>query len=175
MAKSLTKAERGEYATKITLISIFLSIFAAFVSRMPLSRQKHEPFEVKPFDMVLLGFATLRLGRLVAYDLITEPVRKPFAKTVPDETGAGETVMPRTGSGFRQAIGELVSCPICSGTWIAAGLVYALHMFPNPTRIFTTIMGVTGLAEFLNALTEALAWSAELARKLAGINNRLGR
>ena len=170
MKRKLRDPLNQEYATKLSLIGIFLSVFAAFVSRLSFWRRERGEFNLKPFDLVLLGFATLRLGRLIAYDQVTEPLRQPFAKTVPDDTGAGNTVEPR-GSGARQSLGQLISCPICSGTWVAAALVYGLHSLPSPTRVFLAIMGTTGVAELLNSLTEALSWTAQLARKLAGEPN----
>jgi hypothetical protein len=156
-----------EFATKITLVGVFLSLFAAFISRLSVWRKEQREFSIKPFDLTLLGLATFRLGRLVSYDRVTEPFRHPFTETVPDSTGAGETVVPR-GNGIRQTIGQLLSCPICSGTWIAAGLVYGLVSLPNATRVFLAIMGTTGLVEIVNAFTEALSWTGQLARKLAG-------
>jgi hypothetical protein len=161
--------KRKEYTTKLTLIGVFWALFVAFASRRPFYRKYQKELHLGPYDLALLGVATYRLGRLTAFDKVAEPLRRPFTETVPDESGAGETVQPR-GSGFQRSIGELISCPICSGTWIAAGLVYALHLIPGPTRIFMTIMGSIGFAEVLNALTEALSWTGQAARNLSGNN-----
>jgi hypothetical protein len=161
------KLKRQEYTAKLTLIGIFWSVFVAFVSRRPFSRKQQKELDLGPYELALLGVATYRLGRLAAFDKVAEPLRQPFTETVPDETGAGETVEPR-GGGIQRALGELISCPICAGTWIAAALVYSLHLIPDPTRIFLTIMGSIGLAELLNALTEALSWTGQAARRLAG-------
>jgi len=65
-------------------------------------------------------------------------------------------------------IGELIACPICSGTWIAAALVYGLHLLPGPTRILMTIMSTTGAAELMNAASAALSWSAQRAPQEGG-------
>jgi hypothetical protein len=89
-------------------------------------------------------------------------------KTVEDQTGAGKTIEPRDDNGFVHILGELISCPICSGTWIAAGLVYELHWLPSPTRLFLTIMSMTGILELLDVLLEALSWLGQLARTWAG-------
>jgi hypothetical protein len=62
-------------------------------------------------------------------------VRFPLLKTVDLENGAGHVVEPK-GEGMKRAIGEMISCPICAGTWIAAGLVYGLQFFPKSTRLF---------------------------------------
>jgi len=156
-----------EYATKLTLIGIFLSTFAAFVTGVSRKKGDLAKREVKPFDLFMLIFATFRLGRLVAFDQVMEPVRASITKTVPDESGAGDTVVAR-GQGVRKSFGQLVSCPICAGTWIASGLVYALQLFPHPTRIFLSMISAVGGAELLNAITEGMNWTGEKARAQLG-------
>jgi len=72
------------------------------------------------------------------------------------------------GDGAKRAIGELISCPICTGTWIAALLTYGLYLAPGPTRVLLTILGASGAAELLNASAEVLTWTGQAARKEAG-------
>ena len=67
----------------------------------------------------------------------------------------------------QHALGELLSCPICTGTWVAAGLVYGLHLAPRPTRVLLAIMSTTGVAHLLYSLTEALSWIGHAARRQA--------
>jgi hypothetical protein len=76
-------------------------------------------------------------------------------------------VVPK-GFGARRALGELISCPICAGTWMAALLVYGLGFAPRATRAFLAIMSSIGIAELLHAATEALQWTGEAERKEAG-------
>jgi hypothetical protein len=163
----LESPENQEMASKITLIGIFMAIFTAFVSGNINLRYGRREYQMKPFDWLLLIFSTLRMGRLIAFDRVAEPIRKPFTETVPDETGAGETVEAR-GTGVTSSIGQLISCPICAGTWVAAALVYGMQILPGPTRIFISIMSTIGAAEFLNSVTEAFSWTAQAARKFAG-------
>ncbi len=158
---------RQEYAAKLILIGLFWLLFALVALLIASAHQTLDEFRLSTFDFTLLGFATLRLGRLVAYDLIVEPLRRPFTRTVPDKTGAGETVEPR-GQGVRRALGQLISCPICAGTWIAAFLVYALSIFPGPTRLFLAMTAVIGLVELLNALLEAMCWLGHYVRTFSG-------
>ena len=158
------KASQEQQVTYVGLTGLFWLIFAIFNL---LNHRKLSKFEVRPLDFALLGLSVFRLGRLVAYDIVTSPYRAPFAKTVSDATGAGDSVEPK-GRGWRRAIGELISCPICAGTWIGAALVYALQIAPGPARLFITIMGAIGLGEVLNAITEALTWNAQTAREQAG-------
>jgi hypothetical protein len=157
-------------ATYVALSSVFTALFTAF-SLYEHRKAKKDDFTA--LDLVMLGLASYRTGRMVAYDKVFETERMPFAETVPDPTGAGETVVPK-GTGFRYAIGELISCPICVGTWIAAILVFGLTIMPGPTRMFLKIMSGIGLAEFINAGTEALQWNGEAARVRTGSGRRNG-
>jgi hypothetical protein len=151
-----------EYITKLVLISLYLGVFVIFAVSQNLER-----LEFNILDLVVLGLAVFRLGRLVAYDRVFEPVRAPFTVTVPDETGAGESVEPK-GTGVQRAIGQLVSCPICAGTWIAALLIYGLYLLPGPTRLLMWMAAVVGVAQVLGALVEVLSWSGQLSRTRAG-------
>jgi hypothetical protein len=155
------------HTTKLSLIGIFLSTFLAFVVQPRVRRRHARSLDLSLVDLLLLVVSTFRLGRLVAFDKVFDPVRAPFTVTREDEYGAGDVVEAR-GMGVRRALGELMSCPICAGTWIAAGLVYALHLFPGAARVFMTIMSTIGLAEMLDALTERWTWTGRAARKLAG-------
>jgi hypothetical protein len=167
MTNDSNQPERHEFAAKGVLILLFFLMFAGFVAWMGSRGPGLVGFELRPMDLALLVLATFRLGRLIAYDVVMEPFRRPFARTVPDSTGAGETVEPR-GTGVRRALGQLFSCPICTGTWVAAILVYGLYAFPGPTRVFLVIMAVIGAAELLNAFEEAFCWSGQLARTMTG-------
>ncbi len=152
-----------ERTTKITLAGVFLTGLGAFSL---LLRERDEQVEVQPWDLALLGLATYRSGRLLAYERVAAPLRDPVTETVADGSGAGETVVA-TGEGWRWTFGELVSCPVCIGTWVAAGLVYGLHLAPRPTRVYLAIMSATGVAQLLSETTEALTWSSRSARKRA--------
>jgi hypothetical protein len=149
-------------STYLALIGLFLSLFATFSTRLMRGRG-----EVGALDVALLGMATYRAGRMVAYDQVLGPVREPFTETRPDESGAGDTTVPE-GSGARRALGELLSCPICAGTWVAAILTYGLHLLPGPTRVLLTILSAAGVAELLGATTEALSWGGAVARRRVG-------
>ena len=148
-------------ATKLTLTGLFMAIMALFSARIS---GRREDLDVRPFDLLLLCLSTYRTGRLVAFERVTAPIREPFTETRPDDSGAGEVVVAR-GRGARRVLGELLSCPVCVGTWIAAGLVYGTHLAPRPTRVFLTVMGTAGAAELLNCSAEALGWSGRSARK----------
>jgi hypothetical protein len=156
------REEQQRRATYVGLVGLFLGTFGAFSLMRP-SRS----FDLKPLDLVMLGLSTFRLGRLAAYDPVVRPRREPFTETGPDRSGAGDTTEPE-GRGARRAIGELIACPTCAGTWLAAAQVYALHLAPGPARMLIAIMASVGMAELLGAAVEALGWSGLVARQEAG-------
>lgn len=148
-------------ATKLTLMSVFVAILGTFASRVI---RRDEPLPLKPFDLLLLGLSSFRMGRMIAFEGVAAPLREPFTETRDDASGAGLTVVAR-GDGARHVVGELMSCPICAGTWVAAALVYGLHLLPGPTRVLLAIMSTTGIAELCYSVTEALDWTARAARR----------
>ncbi len=152
-----------EQKTKLVLGSTFLGLLVGFSG---LVNRGGASVQLRPFDLAQLGLATYRTGRLVAYERVAAPIREPFTETVPDASGTGEAVVA-TGKGWRWALGELMSCPVCIGTWVAAGLVYGLHLAPVPTRVYLAIMSSTGVAQILSDTTEALSWTARASRKEA--------
>ncbi len=152
---------REERMTYVSLVGLFVTLLGAFALR---ERDQKPAFTLDPRDLALFGLATFRAGRMVAYDRVVEPFRAPVTETVPDEYEAGENVVAE-GAGAQKAIGELVSCPTCVGTWVAAGLVYGFRLAPGPTRLFAAILAVSGLSELFSAISEALSWSGKAARK----------
>jgi hypothetical protein len=172
MLAKANPVDKLEYATKVILLVIFLLLFAGFAYWASNWGARLENFNPGLLDLTFLGFATMRLGRLVAFSRIMEPLRAPFTETRLDDSGAGETVVAR-GKGVRQALGQMVSCPICAGTWIAAGLVFSLYAFPGPTHLFLLMTAGIGVAELFHSCVEALSWSASLTRARTG--ETLGR
>ena len=150
-------------ATYLTLIGVFLSLLGFFSTR---ERGRRDEFDLRPLDLVLLGLATYRAGRLAAYDKVTEPLRAPVTETKKDDSGQ-ETVEAK-GTGAQRALGELVSCPTCIGTWAAAFMVYGLRLFPRPTRVLLVILGATGIAEILDSTSDALTKLTQTAGQGSG-------
>ena len=152
------------HAAKLTFMGIFVAGMGAFSAQIA---RRRDTVGLSPFDLLLLGLSTYRTGRMVAYERIAQPLREPVTETKPDFTGVGETVVAK-GHGVQLAIGELVSCPICVGTWAAAAMVYGLHFAPQPTRVVLSIMGATGAAELMYETSEALGWVGRAARRQCG-------
>ena len=72
-------------------------------------------------DVALIGMATHQISRRLTKDAVTSPLRAPFT-TYERSQGNAEVEEKVRGSGFRHAVGELVTCPFCLAQWIATGL-----------------------------------------------------
>ncbi len=155
------EAKSQQRATYTTLIGIFVTLLGVF------GFKKGREWQLKPFDFVLLSLSAFRAGHLIAFDKVTEPLRKPFTETQQDPSGAGDTVVPK-GNGYQKALGELLACPTCAGTWVGAFLTYGLMFLPGPTRVLLAILSATGVAELLHSLGETLKWNGQLARNRSG-------
>lgn len=153
-----------ERATYLTLISIFGALGGAFSL---VARRRGDDVRVGPLDFFLLGLATFRAGRLVAGDKVLEPLRAPFVATK-EGGNPGEEEVEARGRGARRAIGELLSCSTCAGTWVAAFLVYGLRVAPTPTRALLLILAATGMAEITEKSVGALSLIAEARDREAG-------
>jgi hypothetical protein len=66
--------------------------------------------------------------------------------------------------GFQQALGELVTCTRCMGTWAAAGLASAQILAPRFGRLLTWSLGAAAANDFLQAGFAALTETANELR-----------
>lgn len=143
-----------------------LSLAAGFLAIGGLAGSHHRPTGRTAADALeigLTGLAAHRIGRMIAFEKVAEPLREPFTATVPDSSGADDTVVAR-GRGVRWAIGELMSCPICVGTWAALGLSIGHMILPRPTAFITRVLAIAGLAELNYLVTERLEWAGRADR-----------
>lgn len=136
-----------DYAALVAVFNgvLALTLLARKCSREPL------PERVEPQDLVLFALATQKLSRVITKDKVTAAFRAPFTE-VEGKGGAGEVEERPRGRGLRRAIGELVTCPFCLGTWIASGFIYGFIFTPRITRTLASIFAVSGIADFLQQL-----------------------
>ncbi len=120
-----------------------------------------------PLLWLQLAFAVYRIGRMISYDKVFETYRMYFVEVVPDPTGEGDTTQAR-GVGVRRALGDLICCPICAGTWVAGALMVGLVVLQDFTLLAINIFSIVGVAELLNAATEFLQWLGQWGRESAG-------
>ncbi|MFJ6217319.1 DUF1360 domain-containing protein [Streptomyces sp. NPDC092296] len=113
-----------------------MGVYAASVAALAAAaRLAGRPLpEPTVWDLALCTGATHRLSRLLAKDPVTSPLRAPFTR-FEGTTGPAELKEGVRGSGARKAVGELLTCPFCTGVWIATGLSAGLVFAPRATRL----------------------------------------
>jgi hypothetical protein len=145
--------DRPPYEAYATIMGVFVAGLAGTGALAhALGR---DPREHTTLDLVTLVAATFKAARTVARDEVTSFVREPFVQG--HAHGGGEEPAEE---GFRQAIGELVTCTRCIGTWTAAGLGVAQVLSPRFGRILTWTLSAAGANDFLQAGFAALTAKA---------------
>jgi hypothetical protein len=116
-----------------------------------------DPREQTWLDLVALSAATFKGARTIARDEVTSFIRDPFVEGSAHEGGDERPV--QTG-GMPQAIGELVTCSRCVGTWVAVGLATTQVVAPRFGRLLTWTLAGAGVNDFLQAGFAALTKKA---------------
>lgn len=129
----------------------YAAIMGAFVGALGLAgwlarRHDRDPQCHTGLDLAVLAAATFKAARTVSHDEVTSFIREPFVRGHAHHGGE----RPKAG-GMEQAIGELVTCSRCAGTWAAAGLTWTQVLAPRFGRILTWTLAAGGLNDFLQA------------------------
>jgi hypothetical protein len=106
-----------------------------------------DPRRQDTLDLAVLALATFKASRTIARDEVTSFLRQPF---VTGEAHEGAEDPVETGD-LRQAVGELVTCSRCIGTWVAAGLGSTQLIAPRFGRVLTWSLAAAGVNDFLQA------------------------
>jgi hypothetical protein len=157
--RSQAVPESGQWARPATAYATILSAFAAghllasLLGRLP---------PLRWLDVALLALATFRIGRVVATDEVTYPLRAPFvdAKLKRPRGESPRIEETPTGSGLRVAMGQLLTCPTCAAFWGAAIQVWGLMLVPGLARPFIWLMAASGGAELLGQASARLQQSS---------------
>ena len=99
-------------------------------------------------DFAVLSLASFKAARTLSRDQVTSFLREPFVEGHAHE---GESEEPVQSGGIEQAIGELVTCTRCVGTWTAAGLAATQILAPRFGRLLTWSLGAAAVNDFLQA------------------------
>ena len=142
--------ERPPYEAYAAIAGSFAGLLAAAgaLSRL-LDR---DPQCQTSLDFAILALASFKAARTLTHDRVSAPMRAPF---VEGEADAHDEVPVSTG-GMQQAIGELVTCTRCVGTWAAAGLASTQIVAPRFGRLLTWSLGAAAANDFLQAGFTAL-------------------
>jgi Protein of unknown function (DUF1360) len=115
-------------------------------------------------DFAVLSAASFKAARTLAHDEVTSFLRNPF---VQGDAHEGDEEPVESGD-VRQAIGELVTCSRCGGTWAAAGLAVSQILSPRFGRLLTWSLAAAGVNDWLQAGYAALTRKANELEARAG-------
>ncbi|MFL5929976.1 MAG: DUF1360 domain-containing protein [Gaiellaceae bacterium] len=93
-------------------------------------------------ELVALSAATFKASRTLSRERVASFLREPFVEG-DDEHPAGQ--------GFQRALGELVTCTRCVGTWTAAALASSQMVAPRFGRALTWTLAAGAANDFLQA------------------------
>ena len=155
MATEVQQQPYGAYAAIMGAFAGGLALAGVVARALDRDPQKHTAL-----DLVALGAATFKAARTLSHDEVTSFLREPFVEGSAHEGGEE----PVATGDLQQAIGELVTCSRCIGTWVAAGLATTQILAPRFGRILTWTLAAAGLNDWLQAGFVVLAKTANQAR-----------
>ena len=142
MASTQQAPPYGAYATIMGAFVGGLAVAGALARSLD-----RDPRENTTLDLAVLGMATFKAARTITRDEVTSFIREPFVEG--EAHGGGEQAVD-TGD-MRQAIGELVTCSRCIGTWVAGGLAATQIVAPRFGRLLAWTLATAGVNDWLQA------------------------
>jgi hypothetical protein len=122
------------------LNALWISLAAGVVAA---SRGHAAKDPIRNRELVPLAAATFALSKAVAHERIGTWVREPFVD---------ETVGQRPkGRRIRRAVGELLTCTRCVGTWSALGVVGLRMVHPDAGRTVNMVLASSAVNDWLQA------------------------
>ena len=149
-----TVTKRPPYEAYAAIMGTFLG--GVGLAGIAARRFDRNPACQTPLDYLVLSLASFKAARTLASDEVGSFLREPF---VIGEAHEGDEEPVDTGD-FRQAIGELVTCSRCGGTWAAAGLAVSQILSPRFGRLLTWSLAAAGANDWLQAGFAALTSKA---------------
>jgi uncharacterized protein DUF1360 len=147
--------ERRPYQAYATIMGVYAGGLAlAGAAARLLGR---DPRDQTWLDLATLSAATFKAARTIARDDVTRFIRDPFIEGDPRDP---EQEHPVQTGGMEQALGELVTCSRCVGTWVAAGLATTQVLAPRFGRMLTWTLAGAAINDFLQAGFVALTGKA---------------
>jgi hypothetical protein len=137
--------------------AIVASFFGGLTTAAGIARALgREPRELTSLDLLTLSAATFKAARTISRDRVAAFLREPFV----EGEGLDDDAQP-AGEGMQRAIGELVMCTRCMGTWVAAGLGSTQVIAPRFGRLLTWTLAAAAANDFLQTAFVALNRKSE--------------
>jgi len=146
LASVAAQTERPPYEAYAAIAGAFvagLGTVAALARRSP---------PATTLELVALSAATFKAARTLSREKVASFLREPF---VEGHDLLGEHQHPE-GEGLQRAVGELLLCTRCVGTWSAATLASTQMLTPRFGRLVTWSLAAGAANDFLQAAFSAL-------------------
>jgi hypothetical protein len=119
--------------------AVWISLAAALVAG---TRGRASKDPITNAELIPLAAATFAVSKAVARERIGSWVREPFVE---------EGDQRPKGNRIRRAVGELVTCTRCVGTWSALGVVGLRIANPQAGRTVSTVLAASAANDWLQA------------------------
>jgi hypothetical protein len=138
--------EEQPFEGYMTLVSIFGSAMA--IGLLAASRRGRLPDHLQVEEIAAMALATHKIARLLTKDAVTSFLRAPFVR-LDRRSGSNSLKEQPRGAGLQRSIGELVTCPECTGQWVAGALLIGTLHAPRLTRSVTSLYSALAAADLL--------------------------
>ena len=152
------------YESYAAILSTFAGVLAGTSA---LERTLGRQARTTPFDLFLLSAATFKAARAISRERVGSVLREPFVETEGDPADDDDLDERPAGVGLRRAVGELVTCTRCAGTWAAAGLIATQAVAPRFGRLLTWTLAAGAANDFLQAGFAAVCARADREDRVA--------
>jgi hypothetical protein len=135
--------------------------YGALTGALVVAARSKSTTPIRVNEMPALGLATFALSKLVAKEKVDSWVREPFLEEHPDGRRRPK------GRRMRYAVGELLSCTRCVGTWSALGLVGMRLLRPREASVVVPMLALAGANDWLQTGFTTLCAQANIAQRQA--------
>jgi hypothetical protein len=135
--------------------------YGALTGALVLAARSRQADPIRPAELPVMGLATFALAKLVAKEKVETWIREPFL----EERSDGER-RPK-GRRLRYAVGELLSCSRCVGSWSALGLVGMRMLRPREAQVVLPMLALAATNDWLQTGFTTLCAQANVAQKRA--------
>jgi hypothetical protein len=146
-------AARPPYAGYATILAAFGGALAASAGLERLLGRRARPGS--HLDLIVLCAGSFKAARALSRERVGSVLRQPFVEADASDS-AGLTHERPAGEGLQRAVGELVTCTRCAGTWTAVGLLTCQAVAPRFGQLLTWSLAAGAGNDFLQAAFAAL-------------------
>jgi hypothetical protein len=133
--------------------------YGALTGALLVAARAKEAQAIRPGELPVMGLATFALAKLIAKEKVDSWVREPFLEERPN----GER-RPK-GKRLRYAVGELLSCTRCVGSWSALGLVGMRLLRPREAQVVLPVLALAAANDWLQTGFTTLCAEANVVQK----------